>query len=174
MDSHDLRAYIDHIQDFPQSGIGFKDIGPLLENCAAMAVAKAQILKWVAPIQADVIAGLDARGFLFSTLIADALGIGSVMIRKAGKLPGAVEEKSYSLEYGSGTLAVQKARDLRGKRVVIIDDLLATGGTLGCAENLITQAGGEVAAAVVIIELKFLEGADQLKCPLHSLVSYDE
>ena len=173
MDSHDLSPYIDHIQDFPQPGIGFKDISPLLESSAAMAKAKAQLLEIITPINAHLIAGLDARGFLFSTLIADALGIGSVMIRKAGKLPGAVEERSYSLEYGSGTLAVQKARDLRGKRVVIMDDLLATGGTLGCAENLITKAGGEVAAAVVIIELKFLQGATQVKCPLHSLVSYD-
>lgn len=85
MDSHDLSPYIDHIQDFPQVGIGFKDISPLLENSSAMAKAKAQLLEIITPINAHLIAGLDARGFLFSTLIADALGIGSVMIRKAGK-----------------------------------------------------------------------------------------
>ena len=121
-----------------------------------------------------MIGGLDARGFLFSTLISEALGIGSFMIRKSGKLPGELISKKYNLEYGSSELSIQKKINIADKNVVLIDDLLATGGTLKCAEELIAMSNGNVVASLVIVELTKLSGSLLLKNPVHSLVKYDE
>ena len=123
-------------------------------------------------MNADLLAGIDARGFLFSTLISESLNIGSLMIRKSGKLPGKVIERSYDLEYGSNTLAMQKLNNLQGKKVVIMDDLLATGGTMQCAKSLIESQGAEVCGCAVVVELNFLEASKYLECPVFSLASY--
>ena len=116
---------------------------------------------------------MDARGFLFSTLIADALGVGSFMIRKEGKLPGGVVSKEYELEYGVSKLSVKKNLDLKNKNIILIDDLLATGGTLKCAEDLISFSKGTVVSSLVVIELVALSGKNKLNSTVHSLLKYD-
>ena len=123
-----------------------------------------------------IIAGIDARGFLFALPLALAHQTGTVMIRKAGKLPGKVFEESYALEYGEARLSVQASRGLEGKRVLLVDDLLATGGTLVASTNLIRQAGGILAGAACLIELTGLEGRARLAakdCPVVSLQQYE-
>lgn len=124
--------------------------------------------------QPDVLVGIDSRGFLFATPVALLMDLGVVMVRKKGKLPGDVREQSYALEYGEATLAVQRDRDLTAKRVVLIDDLLATGGTLAATEKLLNESGAEVVGTVVLIELKLLQGRKKLKAPVKSLQLYDE
>ena len=169
-----LFNFIDEIPDFPKKGINFKDIGPILENPSALIKVKQLFLDITKKYQIDLIGGLDARGFLFSTLISEALGIGSFMIRKSGKLPGELISKKYNLEYGSSELSIQKKINIVNKNVVLIDDLLATGGTLKCAEELIAMSNGNVVASLVIVELTKLSGSLLLKNPVHSLVKYDE
>ena len=168
-----LCDYIEEIPDFPVKGILFKDISPLLANNEAVNKVKTDFLKLTKPYQVDLIGGLDARGFLFSTLIADALGVGSFMIRKEGKLPGDVISKEYELEYGVSKLSVKKNLDLKNKNIILIDDLLATGGTLRCAEDLISFSKGTVVSSLVVIELVTLSGKDKLNSTVHSLLKYD-
>lgn len=169
-----LFNFIDEISDFPRKGINFKDIGPILENPQALIQVKKLFIDITKSYQIDLIGGLDARGFLFSTLIAEALGVGCFMIRKSGKLPGKLISKEYNLEYGSSELSIQKKINIANKNIVLIDDLLATGGTLKCAEELISMSNGNVVASLVVIELTKLSGALLLKNPLHSLIKYDE
>jgi adenine phosphoribosyltransferase len=119
------------------------------------------------------VAGIDARGFLFSTLIADELGLGSLMIRKSGKLPGEVIKKSYELEYGKNELSMQKLQDIKGKKIVIIDDLLATGGTIKCAKDLIESQEATVVGCAFVIELLFLKGSKLIDCSTFSLKKYE-
>ena len=168
-----LYDYIEEIPDFPVKGILFKDISPLLANNEAVSKVKTEFLNLIKPYQVDLIGGLDARGFLFSTLIADALGVGSFMIRKEGKLPGDVISKEYELEYGVSKLSIKKKIDLKNKNIILIDDLLATGGTLRCAEDLISFSKGNVVSSLVIIELVALSGKDKLNSIVHSLLKYD-
>ncbi len=168
-----LYNYIEEIPDFPVKGILFKDISPLLAKNEAVNKVKTDFLKLIKPYQVDLIGGLDARGFLFSTLIADALGVGSFMIRKEGKLPGGVISKEYELEYGVSKLSVKKNLDLKNKNIILIDDLLATGGTLKCAEDLISFSKGKVVSSLVVIELVSLSGKDKLNSTVHSLLKYD-
>jgi adenine phosphoribosyltransferase len=169
-----LFNYIDEIPDFPFKGIKFKDISPLLENSDALDYAKNKFLDNIKSYKLDLIGGLDARGFLFSTLIADAIGIGSFMIRKHGKLPGDVISKTYDLEYGSSSLSIQKKINLKNKNIILVDDLLATGGTLKCAEELVCISNGNVVASLVLIELVSLMGKNNLNCPVYSLLKYDD
>ena len=165
--------WIDNYPDFPEKGILFKDISPLLASPEGMSLLKKEFLKLIAVLKPDLIAGIDARGFLFSTLISESLNIGSLMIRKSGKLPGEVIERSYDLEYGSNTLAMQKLNNLKDKKVVIMDDLLATGGTMQCAKDLIESQGAKVCGCAVVVELNFLEASKFLECPVISLASYE-
>ena len=168
-----LYDYIEEIPDFPVKGILFKDISPLLAKNEAVNKVKTDFLKLIKPYQVDLIGGLDARGFLFSTLIADALGVGSFMIRKEGKLPGGVISKEYELEYGVAKLSVKKNLDLKNKNIILIDDLLATGGTLKCAEDLVSFSKGTVFSSLLVIELVTLSGKDKLNSTVHSLLKYD-
>ena len=168
-----LYNYIEEIPDFPVKGILFKDICHLLAKNEAVNKVKTDFLKLIKPYQVDLIGGLDARGFLFSTLIADALGVGSFMIRKEGKLPGGVISKEYELEYGVAKLSVKKNLDLKNKNIILIDDLLATGGTLKCAEDLVSFSKGTVVSSLVVIELVALSGKDKLNSTVHSLLKYD-
>ena len=169
-----FEQWIGNYPDFPKKGILFRDISPLLASPEGMSLLKKEFLKLIADWKPDLIAGIDARGFLFSTLISESLNIGSLMIRKSGKLPGEVIERSYDLEYGSNTLAMQKLNNIKDKKVVIMDDLLATGGTMQCAKSLIESQGAEVCGCAVVVELNFLEASKCLECPVVSLASYDD
>ena len=160
--------------DFPKEGILFRDISPLLASPEGMSMVKKEFVSLISDWKPDLIAGIDARGFLFSSLIGEAMNIGTLMIRKSGKLPGEVIEGSYSLEYGSNKLAMQKTNSLQGKKVIIMDDLLATGGTLMCARELIESQGALVCGCAVVVELSFLRGSELLECPVVSLASYED
>ena len=173
MSNINLYDFIDEIQDFPKKGILFKDISPLLEDKNAFKLIILKMIQEINNYKIDLIAGIESRGFLFSTILAHQLNIGSIMIRKPNKLPGNVIEKKYELEYGSSTLSIQKKRNLNGKNLLIIDDLLATGGTLKCAEDLISEAGGEVVLTMVAIELNGLKGRENIKSEVFSILNYD-
>ena len=160
--------------DFPKEGILFRDISPLLASPEGMSMVKKEFVSLISDWKPDLIAGIDARGFLFSSLIGEAMNIGTLMIRKSGKLPGEVIERSYDLEYGSNKLAMQKTNRLKGKKVIIMDDLLATGGTLMCARALIESQGALVCGCAVVVELSFLRGSELLECPVVSLASYED
>ena len=160
--------------DFPREGILFRDISPLLASPEGMSMVKKEFVSLISDWKPDLIAGIDARGFLFSSLIGEAMNIGTLMIRKSGKLPGEVIERSYDLEYGSNKLAMQKTNRLKGKKVIIMDDLLATGGTLMCARELIESQGALVCGCAVVVELSFLRGSELLECPVVSLASYED
>ena len=170
---NNFEQWIDSYPDFPKAGILFRDISPLLASPTGMSLLKKEFSRSIKEWKPDLIAGIDARGFLFSSLIGEALNIGSLMIRKSGKLPGEIIEMSYDLEYGSNTLAMQKIDNLKGKNVLIIDDLLATGGTMKCAKDLIESQGALVCGCAVVVELSFLGGSEILECPVVSLVSYE-
>ena len=166
-----LYDYIEEIPDFPVKGILFKDISPLLAKNEAVNKVKTDFLKLIKPYQVDLIGGLDARGFLFSTLIADALGVGSFMIRKEGKLPGGVISKEYELEYGVSKLSVKKNLDLKNKNIILIDDLLATGGTIDCIANLIKKSGKNVSGLLTVVELSKLNGRSRFNFPVESIIT---
>ncbi|MAJ15168.1 MAG: adenine phosphoribosyltransferase [SAR116 cluster bacterium] len=168
-----LYDFIDDIQDFPKKGILFRDISPLLEDRDAFKLLISKMIQEIKNYKIDIIAGIDSRGFLFSSLLAHQLNIGSIMIRKPNKLPGNIIEKKYELEYGSSTLSVQKKRNLNKKNLLIIDDLLATGGTLKCAEELISEVGGKVVLTIVAIELNSLKGRRKIQSDVFSVLSYD-
>ncbi len=169
----DLKEWIKSYQDFPSPGILFRDISPLLAEPSALTTLKNRFTEAIKPLSPDFIAGIDARGFLFSTLIAEHLGIGALMIRKPKKLPGELVTKSYDLEYGSNSLTMQR-ESLTGKSVVIVDDLLATGGSMKCSKDLLESLDANVVGGAVVIELKSLKGADKLEMPIISLVSYED
>ena len=160
--------------DFPKEGILFRDISPLLASPEGMSMVKKEFVSLISDWKPDLIAGIDARVFLFSSLIGEAMNIGTLMIRKSGKLPGEVIERSYDLEYRSNKLAMQKTNRLKGKKVIIMDDLLATGGTLMCARELIESQGALVCGCAVVVELSFLRGSELLECPVVSLASYED
>ncbi len=169
----DLKAHIREVPDFPKPGILFYDISTLLAHPDAWQVAMGRMAKAVAPKAPDVLAGIESRGFLCAAPLALKLGLGFVMVRKKGKLPGNVVRHEYALEYGTDTVEVQEGAIEPGQRVVILDDLLATGGTLNAAADLITKMGGNVVGAACIIELTFLKGRDKVNMPVDSLMAYD-
>ena len=159
----ELRDCIKEIPDFPKPGISFKDITPILSNPALCEKCVEAMVDWAKTLQPDVIAGVESRGFMFGFALAQKLGIPFVPIRKPGKLPREVYTCSYDLEYGTATLEIHK-NDLKpGCRVIVHDDLLATGGTVGAAIKLITEAGATVVGAQFLVELSFLSG-DNFKC----------
>ena len=172
MSDFDLDNYIDNTKDFPKKGILFKDIGPLLLNHQAMTKVVDIFATKASELNADLIAGIESRGFLFSTLLASRLGIGSLMIRKPGKLPGDLIEKSYFLEYGDSKLSIQKSKNIANKKVIIIDDIIATGGSLSCAELLINEAKAKVISCFVLIELLELNGSNLIDSDIFSIKKY--
>lgn len=169
----DLDPYIGKTPGFPKPGITFYDIGPVLEDKVVVKQALEALATITAPFQPDVIAGIDARGFLFALPLAMSLDCGTVMVRKSGKLPGEVFEQSYALEYGEARLSLQAHRQLAGKRVVLCDDLLATGGTLSAAAKLVQMAGGVVAGGVCMIELTGLGAREKFSFPIGVLQQYE-
>jgi len=171
----DIKDHIRSIPDFPKPGISFYDISTLLANPDAWSVAMGRMANIVSRHQPDILAGLDARGFLVAAPLALKLGCGFTMVRKAGKLPGETISYDYDLEYGSNTVEIQKDCVKPGQRVVILDDLLATGGTLEAAIKLFENVGAEVVGTACIIELNFLNGRERLGgIPFDTLVSYDD
>lgn len=169
----DLDPHIRRIPDFPKPGILFYDISTLLANPAAWRHAVEGLSRLVEEFSPDAVAAIESRGFLFGTPIALSLDIGFSMIRKVGKLPGTVISHSYDLEYGSDVLQIADGLIAPKARVVLIDDLIATGGTAAAAVELLRKVGAEVVGAVFAIELTHLEGASRMPVPVSSLLRYD-
>ena len=170
----DLKDHIRAIPDFPKQGILFYDISTLLADADAWQVALGRLAKIVGWYQPDMLAGIESRGFLVAAPLASRLGLGFTMIRKKGKLPGDTIGHEFDLEYGTDTIEIQADAIEKGQRVVILDDLLATGGTMAAAVALFRKVGAEVVGGACIIELNFLNGRDKLDIPFSSLIDYDE
>jgi adenine phosphoribosyltransferase len=174
MDVAALRAKIRDIKDFPTEGILFKDITTLLRDGPAWRFAVDSLASRYQADRVDVVVGVESRGFIFGGAIAHQLQAGFVPVRKIGKLPGKTIEVEYELEYGRDALAMHEDAIAPGQRVLAVDDLLATGGTMAATLRLIEQLGGGVVGVAFMIELAFLHGREKLKSyPLHSLIIYD-
>jgi adenine phosphoribosyltransferase len=169
----DLKDHIRGIPDFPKPGILFYDISTLLRHPDAWQVAMGRMASLVRGYQPALLAGIESRGFLLAAPLALKLGCGFVMLRKRGKLPGAVVGLDYDLEYGTDRIEMQADAVTPGTRVVLVDDLLATGGTMAAGIALLRQAGADVPAAAALIELTFLNGRTRLDVPFEALVAYD-
>jgi adenine phosphoribosyltransferase len=166
-----LRSRVRDVPDFPTPGIDFKDIGPLLADHVAFAHAVDAIVAHTGRGTVDKVVGIEARGFIVAAPVAYHFGAGFVPVRKAGKLPAATYSRTYDLEYGTATLEVHRDAFEPGDRVLIVDDVLATGGTARAAANLIARAGGEVVGVSVLLELLFLDGRARLAdLDVHALV----
>ncbi len=168
----DLKAHIRILPDHPKPGILFYDIGTLLAHGGAWKTTIDRIATKLKPLHPDKLIGIESRGFLVSAAVAAQLGIGLAMIRKRGKLPGRVLSRSYALEYGEDVIEMQEGILNAGERVVLCDDLLATGGTAEAALGLVRQAGGEIIHAAFVIELENLNGRARLDVPISSLVQF--
>ncbi len=168
-----LRGYIRNIPDFPKPGIQFKDITPLVKDPAMLRLAVHQLIHPFLGERLTAVAGMEARGFIFGSLAAWELGIGFVPLRKPGKLPFDVQAISYDLEYGSASLEVHIDALEKGDRVLLVDDLLATGGTAAASCELMEKLGAEVAGCAFVVELDGLGGREKLAGHrLHSLLKY--
>jgi adenine phosphoribosyltransferase len=173
MDIQELKSYIKDIPNFPKDGILFKDISPILASAKARKAAVKLLASNYNAEDVDVVVGIEARGFLFGTLLADALNASFVMCRKPGKLPGELEQVEYDLEYGTDSIEIQKDAFAKGSNVLIHDDVLATGGTASAAVELIQKIGGNVIGASFLMELDFLKGRQRLSnAQIFSLLNY--
>ena len=169
----DLAAKIRDVPDFPKPGIVFKDIMPLLADPTALAETVDRLAEWAEPRQPDIILGAEARGFITGGALAYKLGCGFVAARKPGKLPWTTVTARYELEYGFDALELHADAIAAGQRVLVHDDVLATGGTARAKCELVEQLGGEVVGVVFIIELEFLNGRDRLTgYDVHALIGY--
>ena len=157
----DLSDLIADVPDFPKPGVGFKDITPLLASPSGFAACVEALVR-AAPADVDVVVGLEARGFVFAAPVALSLGVGFVPVRKPGKLPGDVFEESFALEYGTERLTIHRDAIPRGGRVLVIDDVLATGGTVAATAGLLTKLGADLVHVSVLMELGFLDGRARL------------
>jgi adenine phosphoribosyltransferase len=169
-----LKDHIRSIPEFPKPGILFYDISTLLRHPDAWQVAMGRMARAVRQHNPDILAGIESRGFLLAAPLALKLGCGFVMLRKSGKLPGATIGQNYGLEYGTDRIEVQADAVHKGQRVVVVDDLLATGGTMAAGIELLRKIGAEVPAAAALIELTFLNGRARLDVPVETLIAYDE
>jgi adenine phosphoribosyltransferase len=169
----DLKQHIRSIPDFPKPGILFYDISTLLAHPHAWQATVQRLAEALRPYQPDLLVGIESRGFLVAAPLAYELGRGFAMIRKKGKLPGRTVRFTYDLEYGSDTIEIQEDAVTPGQKVVVLDDLVATGGTMQAAVNLVRQRGGVVTAAGCIIELSFLGGRSRIDAPFTSMVAYE-
>jgi adenine phosphoribosyltransferase len=169
----DLKSKIREVPDFPEPGVGFKDIAPLLGDPAALRQAVRELADWTAERKPDLVLGAEARGFWLGAAIACEVGCGFVPARRPGKLPPETVSARYALEYGENALEVNASSIAKGARVVIHDDVLATGGTVKAIAGLVEQLGGEVVGVNFVIDLTFLGGRDKLQdYELHALISY--
>jgi adenine phosphoribosyltransferase len=170
----DLKSHIRSIPDFPKPGILFYDISTLLAHPTAWSATVDRLAEAILPHKPDILAGIESRGFLVAAPLALKLGLGFVMVRKQGKLPGDTIPYAYDLEYGQDSIEIQADAVEPDQRVVLLDDLLATGGTMNAAAHLLRKAGADVRGAACIIELTFLQGRGKLDIPVETLISYDE
>jgi len=171
---NDLTRFIRDIPDFPKKGILFKDITPLLRDAGAFSSAMDAMARHHAGDRVDLVAAVESRGFIFGSALALRLNAGFIPIRKPGKLPYKTLDETYSLEYGTDTIQIHADAVGKGDRVLIVDDLLATGGTARAAANLLARQGAEVVGASFLIELAFLSGRAKLgSLPVHALITYD-
>jgi adenine phosphoribosyltransferase len=169
----DIERAIRNIPDFPKPGIQFKDITPLLGDAQLFSGSIDRLIEGFKPGDVDAVVGIDARGFIFAAAAALRLKAGFVPVRKKGKLPFKTEEQDYALEYGSATVAIHTDALKPGSRVLLIDDLLATGGTAAAAAALVRKLGANILQISFLIELSFLNGRDRLKAsPIRSVVTY--
>ncbi len=169
-----LKNHIRGIPNFPKPGIFFYDISTLLAHPVAWSACIKKLANVIAPQKPDLLVGIESRGFLTAAPLALELGVGFAMIRKKGKLPGNTISHEYDLEYGTDIIEIQADAIRTGQKIVILDDLLATGGTALATAQLLQQAGGNILSAVFIIELSFLAGRKKMDFPIHSIVAYDE
>ena len=169
----DLKDHIRSIPDFPKPGILFYDISPLLAHPQAWREVVRRLADAIRPEKPDLLVGIESRGFLTAAPLAFELECGFVMLRKKGKLPGKTIPHTYDLEYGQDTVEIQADAIRPGQRVVILDDLLATGGTMAASIELLRQVGADVRSAACIIELTFLKGRDRIDMPISVLMQYD-
>lgn len=169
----DLKNHIRSIPDFPKPGILFYDISTLLAHPRAWRACVRRLAEVVDGMEPDVLVGIESRGFLTSAPLALELGLGFVMVRKPGKLPGKVTSHTYQLEYGSDQIEIQQDGIKPGQKVVVLDDVLATGGTMSAAIDLCRSLGADVRGAACIIELPDLKGTAKFDVPFHSLIQYE-
>ena len=171
--SLDLGARIRDVPDFPTEGILFKDLMPLIADPEYFAETIRRLAEWARPREPDLILGAEARGFIFGGALAYELGSGFITARKPGKLPRETVEATYDLEYGTDSLEIHRDAVPRGARVVVLDDVLATGGTARAKIELVETLGGVVAGVLFVIELTFLNGRERLEgYDVHSLIQY--
>jgi adenine phosphoribosyltransferase len=169
----DLKSKVREVQDFPTPGVGFKDVTPLLADATLLRETVSDLAVWVRSKNADIVLGAEARGFWIGSAIAIEAGVGFVPARRPGKLPPETVSASYVLEYGENSLELHPELIREGARVVIHDDVLATGGTVEAIKGLVEQLGGVVVGACFIIELTFLGGRERLAgLDLHALIIY--
>lgn len=159
----DYKKHIEIVEDWPQKGISFKDITPLMANGEAFQSAVDEIVDFAKEKEVDVVVGPEARGFIIGCPVSYALGVGFVPVRKKGKLPREVIQIEYGLEYGKNVLTIHKDAIKPGQRVLVTDDLLATGGTIEATIQLVEKLGGIIAGCAFLIELSYLEGMEKLK-----------
>jgi len=170
----ELRSLIRDVQDFPKAGIIFKDITPLLASPAGLAMAIEVLANPFRGRGIEAVVGAESRGFIFGTALAQTLSCGFVPVRKPGKLPAEKISLTYQLEYGTDTLEMHRDAIKRGQRCLMVDDLLATGGTMNACCNLVESLGGQICGIAVLIELAFLNGRSRFSMyELHSAIKYD-
>lgn len=168
-----LKEYVTVVENYPKEGITFKDITTIMDNGKAYKYATDEIVKYAKELDTDLIVGPEARGFIIGCPVAYALEIGFAPVRKPGKLPRETVSVDYDLEYGKDTLTIHKDAIKPGQRVLIVDDLLATGGTIGATIELVEKLGGIVVGCAFLIELSYLNGRDKLKgYDMHALMTY--
>ncbi len=169
-----IHEAIRDVQDFPEPGIVFKDITPVLQDADLFRLSLNQLMLPIEGLPIDKVVGIDARGFIFGAPVAMGIGAGFVPIRKKGKLPYACLENSYELEYGKATVEIHKDAIKPGERVLLVDDLLATGGTAAAAIKLLSELGADLVACHFLIELDFLKGREKLptEAPVRSILNY--
>ena len=172
MSLFDLKRFVPTFPDFPQKGINFYDVTGLLRDSEVFALTVSQMTRLIDKFEPDRLFALDSRGFLFAAPVAANLGIGLSLLRKKGKLPGAVEGYDYDLEYGTATIECRREDFDVGERLVVVDDLLATGGTLRAGVELLKKLGGNVVGAVAAIELGDLNGRTKIDVPVETLLYY--
>lgn len=169
----DFESYIRDVADFPKPGVTFKDITPLLNNTKALTAASDALLNMLADVHVDKVVGVDSRGFIFAPMLASKLGAGFIPVRKKGKLPYKTLSESYNLEYGTDILEIHSDAIKKGEKVLVHDDVLATGGTAQAVCKLVEKLGGEVVQCNFLIQLTFLDGAEKLNgYPIRSLLRY--
>ena len=171
----EFKSYIRDVPDFPKKGIVFKDITTLLKNADALKETIEALCEPYRDYDIDMVVGVESRGFIFGAAMAEALGAGFVPVRKPGKLPADTETEEYTLEYGTDSIEIHKDAIQKGMKILLVDDLLATGGTAAASIRLIEKLGGEVIGAAFLIELSFLHGREKLgDIPLHVLIQYNQ